>query len=742
MFIRTTKHTQGGKTYKYTQIVESVRREPDGMPVHNVLAHLGRCSPLQVENLRIALRASAKGARVVVASIPKPKKGEATKPTASLQYLDLAVLLETWRSWGVDSLLQEIMPDGNSKVSPSAIVTALVLQSCVNPGSDLAATQWLPYTALPELLGIPLKSFNNTRIHRVLDQLEQIESTLIRKLPRLIAEHSKKHPAFARFYLDVTDTWFVRHGAPIAEPGKTKEGFVKQKIGIVLLCNEDGYPLRWEVVSGSSSDGDVMAQMINSMSGLSWVGETPVVCDRAMGRTAYLQKMLATDVRFLTALTRTEFSTYAPGLPWEKISKLIPQGTKPLDKEVDAVAKCAEEVGLKKIAENLFFMDCQTVTLAQDFPPLAVSFRSGKDSTVEAMRLCREVWQDVEDGHHLSVTMAGRARGLKKGLVYKYSQLNALPTDVQNDILEGKAAGYSLAELIEVAKSKDLEERRIAFHKLLSAPPKKQQRPSASLLSNDLAPSDEHPIDYPNNTTSKVRVVAYFNPQLFIDRRKTAARRLKEISLFVENLNRELTSPRSRRTREKIAVIIDTKLRKYDLLDAFTIKIFDSECSGRRCHQVQLDLKSDEWEKRRRYDGFTVLVAHPELKQNAEELCMFYRNKDKIEKDFGVIKGLLELRPLQHRTDEKVRAHVTLRMLGLLLERTLNKKLLGSYSPRAALEHLRHCTVEYYELKDERSFYGIIEPNEQHLAILRTLRLQHLVDDREFNDMITPREVL
>jgi len=47
------------------------------------------------------------------------------------------------------------------------------------------------------------------------------------------------------------------------------------------------------------------------------------------------------------------------------------------------------------------------------------------------------------------------------------------------------------------------------------------------------------------------------------------------------------------------------------------------------------------------------------------ELCRTYRAKDAVETDFQVIKSLIKLRPVRHRTDAKVRAHVTLCMLAL-----------------------------------------------------------------------------
>ncbi|MFC1641328.1 hypothetical protein ACFL5O_01380 [Myxococcota bacterium] len=55
----------------YAQLVESVRCDPDGVPVHQVIANFGRVTdPVQLENLKAAFAANRSGQRLapVVAS--------------------------------------------------------------------------------------------------------------------------------------------------------------------------------------------------------------------------------------------------------------------------------------------------------------------------------------------------------------------------------------------------------------------------------------------------------------------------------------------------------------------------------------------------------------------------------------------------------------------------------------------------------------------------------------------------
>lgn len=724
--LRTSKVTRNGKTYAYAQFVESYRRESDGMPMHRVVANLGSRSPTELENLKTALAAAKDGKRVVIARAAPKASRIVPKPVANLRYLDLAVLLEIWREWGLDDLINSLMPDGEADVSPASVIAALALQRCVDQGSKLYATRWFPRTALPELLGVAPTSFNNTRLHRVLDALDQATSALMRKLPR---RYEEREGVFASMFLDVTDAWFVGHGPGLAEKGKTKEGLIQRKINIVLLCNEHGYPLRWEVIPGNSADGTAMSDMLKSIVGLSWVGEAPIVCDRAMGKTAQIQEMAASGLRFVTALTTPEFGAYSDLIPHARFASLEPRGGSQNEhnEDVARAARVAEDGGLQRIEDDLLVMDLGLVTRADPGPaePRAIS-----SAAAEAMRLCREMNQAVADGRHPSYDAAGRALGLGGGLTSKYRELGKLAEDIQRDILAGKAAERPLAGLIRIARIKDRDQQRSAFDALVDSPVPRARaaRPT------EPSPEAEQP-----ETPLRVRAVVHFNPERFVDQRLRARRHVEEIKAFTAALNGKLASPRSKLTHDGVAAAVDRKLRSEDLLSAFHVEIRDKDIAGRTQHHVTVALDADEWARRRRYDGFTVLVAQPDLPHSAPELARLYRAKDAVEKDFQVIKSLVELRPIRHHTDGKVRAHVTLCMLALLLERTFRRRLNGACTAEHAIEILATSHLNQYAGSAGDHAYTVTQPDAEQAKILRALRLQHLADDQEVADRITPR---
>lgn len=729
MHIRTSRVTRNGRSYEYHQLVESFRRPSDGMPSCRVLATFTPEQALEVENLRNALAAARKGKRVAVARAQAAEDIKARKPAANLRYLDVAVLLELWRHWRLDELFNELIPPGAERLQPAAVVAALSLQRCVDPGSTLSATRWLPRTALVELLGLDAKSFNNTRLHRTLDDLDGATPALMSALAR---RYEERDGAFASMFLDVSDAWFIGDGPTMAERGKTKEGMVRRKIGIVLLCNQHGYPLRWEVIPGNQNDSVAMHRMLRTVAGLSWTHEVPIVFDRAMGKTAHIITALATGLHFLTALCVTEIDAYAPTLPHAPFAELMPREHAP--HAVEEAARRAEQAGMMKAADNLFVLDLGIVerpgVSAEPEAPSATT----EDATVRAMRLCRQIKQDVDDGRLASYAAAGRAAGLSKSLTLKYLRLAALSEQAQRDVLEGRARGCTLAELLDVAAMPDADAREQALAALLAQSDGRPSRPPTRRSGRAAAARPGAEIQGP----VRVRVVVFFNPDRFVEQRVGAHQKLAALEAFVTKLNTRLSAPSCKDTLADVTATVLQMLRGEALLEAFHVHV--EQPSADRPHlRVRLQLDPAEWARRRRYDGFCALIAHPDVTQSAVDLCRLYRNKDAVEKDFKVIKSVVELRPIWHQTDAKVRAHVTLCMLALLLERTLDRKLQGHATAEAALEELASCQLNLYAGKSSPPAYTITLPNPTQRAILRKLRLLQLADDQELADRISPR---
>jgi hypothetical protein len=245
--------------------------------------------------------------------------------------------------------------------------------------------------------------------------------------------------------------------------------------------------------------------------------------------------------------------------------------------------------------------------------------------------------------------------------------------------------------------------------------------------------------------TARLRLVLYFNPQMCIEQRITAEAHRQSVEDFASDLNRRLHSERTRLTPESMQSLLTERLAYHSFLKLYTIHLDLVGPPGSDCKVPQLRLEFDEheWHRRRRHDGFVLLVAHPEIPMKALELVELYRAKDAVEKDFRTIKDVVRLRPVYHHTDPKVRAHVTLCMLALLLERTLEQRLRRSSMPMTApacFETLASCHLNLLQTDpDLPPTYSMTEPNTEQRDLLKVLRMGDLVDAEEVAPRIQPR---
>jgi transposase len=110
------------------------------------------------------------------------------------------------------------------------------------------------------------------------------------------------------------------------------------------------------------------------------------------------------------------------------------------------------------------------------------------------------------------------------------------------------------------------------------------------------------------------------------------------------------------------------------------------------------------------------------------EAVAAYKQLNEVERGFAHLKGLLEVRPVYHQKDDRVRAHVFVAALALLLDRALENKLraAGSQlsSPVAwrALETVRCVMVEV----GGRTKLCVTRGSRQAAEVLKLLRLSDL----------------
>lgn len=397
--------TKRGTKRSYTQIVRSVRR-PDGVPATEVVAHLGPTDPVLLANLKEAFRAARR--RVFVASRhedPSASPGAGAGVTISIRenlvFLSLAVVSMFFRQLGLDRVLDRIEMARGRSARLSAVVEALVAHRCLEPGSKLAFQRWIRRTAVKEVMGVGDAALNNTRVHRALDELAQVDSALQDEVAAKVVALG----APRLLYLDLTDTWFDEGGGSLARRAHTKAGHrSKRKIHIALLVNENGLPMRWSLLPGALCETTILPDWIAELGQRSWSEKAVLVFDRGMTCVENLSMLVGNG----------EYGGTSGGRPFLTSVKadLIPTCIQLDTALLDQVQLLSDDAPPRRVEEAcgaLGLLRLDRETYARDFGVIQPPGSRGDRSCLPTMRMYLYFNREIQRGKR-----AGRHERLEK----------------------------------------------------------------------------------------------------------------------------------------------------------------------------------------------------------------------------------------------------------------------------------------------------------------------------------------
>ncbi|MCA1699272.1 MAG: IS1634 family transposase, partial [Actinobacteria bacterium] len=165
----------------------------------------------------------------------------------------------------------------------------------------------------------------------------------------------------------------------------------------------------------------------------------------------------------------------------------------------------------------------------------------------------------------------------------------------------------------------------------------------------------EAPQDYPGE-----RLVVCRNPLVAAER----ARKREELLAATERGLEEIQARVERATltgADQIGLAVGPALKRYRVKKHFEIEISDTSFSFKR--------KADQIEAEATLDGFYVLRTNvPAQTLASADVVRSYKGLEQVESAFRSFKGPeLEIRPIHHRLEDRVRAHVLLCMLAYYL---------------------------------------------------------------------------
>jgi hypothetical protein len=103
-----------------------------------------------------------------------------------------------------------------------------------------------------------------------------------------------------------------------------------------------------------------------------------------------------------------------------------------------------------------------------------------------------------------------------------------------------------------------------------------------------------------------------------------------------------------------------------------------------------------------------------------------YQELSEVERAFANLKDAIELRPIYHRTDQRVQAHIFVAALAFLLHRALEQQLKAAELDLSATQALRSVKVVDLTLADGQAKRCVTRGSEHPARILRALGIAEL----------------
>ena len=191
-------------------------------------------------------------------------------------------------------------------------------------------------------------------------------------------------------------------------------------------------------------------------------------------------------------------------------------------------------------------------------------------------------------------------------------------------------------------------------------------------------------------------------------------KRAEKISSLSEKLDKLFHRPSTDRLEQNIAKIFEGHNRRYR-------RFFSFERDKKTDPVYGYHINEAAREAERKFDGVFMLTStRDDLLPDKVVQC--YKNLQEVELLFDDLKHFVDIHPVRHRLERRVRAHVFLCILALLLKRILEIDCLGNTCVTEPLETVAKSKLITYQVKmSERSaitkkFRKVttVSPQQQH----------------------------
>ena len=341
-----TKQRKGNTLYTYYVIAWYFRK--NNKPFRQTIKYLGRLSEYEIEYYKNSIACLNNVPHVFPCNIHK------VFVRKSSEYLSCAVGIHFWDYWSLSTVFKDNSDQRDAKTSDIAkILTVMrLIQSC----SKSFTTRLYQETCLPQLTGVATSLYNNARVFRELDDIENHREALGKHIFNFAKD--KGYTQGEILFYDLSSGNISGLRCVMAKWGHCKDGF-NTHVVLLLVITSEGYPIYWELLEGNTADAKTIGNLISKIEKIYGKVESVLCFDRGMVSDENLKLLEGKKVRFITALDGNQVHYFNDLIDFALIEKVKAFD---LEKNSNEIREDLIRDGFKFVQNNLFYKEIQLST--------------------------------------------------------------------------------------------------------------------------------------------------------------------------------------------------------------------------------------------------------------------------------------------------------------------------------------------------------------------------------------------
>ncbi len=636
MFPRISKSKKKNKTYEYLVMSESIRK--NGRSTTRNIANLGnieRFSGKDIENLIDGL--------IKIFRLDKYVLGDDVEILESLEHGSIIFWRKFWQELGLSNILRQQLSTRKQplQLGVEKYVEMLVINRCIRPSSKLRTSRWVDTTSYKVMQGYACLDRDVNYFYRSMDYLlemkDAIECAIFERLRNLFSVNVK-----LTFY-DITSTFFYTENCALGEHGYSRDhrGDCEQ-IVIGVVTTYEGYPIKHYVFSGDTTDVTTVKQVLTDLKQSYHIEETVFVGDRGMISKLNVDELAEHGFDCIMGVKMRQNELYQSLLlredfDWEQAAEH--RRLKVLERRVRV-----KEFLCWKVKRLL--MEHQIEVCEDTFRPVVERIQALTNTTPPDWRdfrkLLRGLWPKVDAKfcQKLIVVLKRYENHYEDAPRFIICQ-NPDRQKADREKRESTIETYTMAldKICQEADKNKKEEENGQENRLKNKQEKKKEEPGESQ----------------------------------------------------KNKKRKSASEMAQEREGKITKLFEGYKAKYR-------KFFQIERDETTQHPTGYRLQQGVIDFEQKFDGmFALLSTRNDLE--TDKVIDSYKNLQEVETLFDDLKHFVDIHPIRHRLEQRVRAHVFLCILALLLKRLFEINYLKGKSVTEPLEEIEKVKLVRYTVK-------------------------------------------